>query len=221
MSTGLGTGPATVVLVSGSGTNLQALIDRVRQGRLPIRIEAVVSDVTDAFGLERARNAGIPALAVDYRAFPDRAAAERALAAALADIDPEIVILAGFMRILPDDIVQTYTGRMLNVHPSLLPKYRGLHTYERVLEAGDTWHGTTVHFVVPELDAGPSIIQYRVSVRPGDDEASLRERVQHGEYQIYPQAIGWLASGRLSLKDGAAWLDGAPLDEPVQVDETP
>lgn len=219
MSEGLGAGPTTAVLVSGSGTNLQAIIDRVQKGDLRIRLAAVLSDVPGAYGLERAQGAGIPTTAVNYQDFPDRPAAEQALGSELAAIDPEIVVLAGFMRILPDAIVATYQGRMLNVHPSLLPKFRGLHTYERVLEAGDAWHGTTVHFVVPELDAGPAIIQYRVAVRPADDAASLRARVQDGEYLIYPQAIGWLASGRLALRDGGAWLDGKPLTAPVQVDE--
>jgi phosphoribosylglycinamide formyltransferase-1 len=219
VSDGLGAGPATVVLVSGSGTNLQAIIDQVRNSHLRIRLAAVLSDVDDAYGLERARLAGIPTVAVNYRDFPDRPSAEQALGLELAAMDPEIVVLAGFMRILPDSVVTAYQGRMLNVHPSLLPKFRGLHTYERVLDAGDAWHGTTVHFVVPELDAGPAIIQYRVAVRPTDDAASLRERVQRGEYLVYPQAIGWLASGRLALRDGGAWLDDKPLATPVQVDE--
>lgn len=219
MSEGLGAGPATAVLVSGSGSNLQAIIDQVQDAQLRIRLAAVLSDVPDALGLARARDAGIPAVAVDYRGFADRPAAEQALAGELARVDAEIVVLAGFMRILPDPLVETYQGRMLNVHPSLLPKFRGLNTYERVLAAGDSWHGTTVHFVVPELDAGPGIIQYRVAVRSTDDAASLRARVQHGEYLVYPQAIGWLASGRLSLRDGAAWLDGKRLGAPVQIDE--
>lgn len=219
MSKGLGAGPSTAVLVSGGGTNLQAIIDQVQARNLRIRLACVISDVPDAYGLERAREAGIPALAVDYAAFDERRDAEAELARQLAELEPEIIVLAGFMRILPDAIVEAYEGRMLNVHPSLLPKYRGLRTYQRVLEAGDEWHGTTVHFVVPELDAGPSIIQYRVPVRPEDNEATLRERVQRGEYEVYPQALGWLASGRLSLRDGAAWLDGNRLDGPVLLDE--
>jgi phosphoribosylglycinamide formyltransferase-1 len=220
VTAGLGAGPATAILVSGGGTNLQAIINCVQENQLRARISCVLSDVPDAYGLERARAAGIPTVAVDYNAHENRAAAERELALQLKRQDPEIVVLAGFMRILPDTIVQTYHGRMLNVHPSLLPKYRGLHTYARVLEAGDAWHGATVHFVVPELDAGPSIIQYRVPVRPDDDEQSLRARVQKGEYQIYPQALGWLASGRLKLRDGLAWLDDNPLAEPVMVEES-
>ncbi|RMF95025.1 MAG: phosphoribosylglycinamide formyltransferase [Gammaproteobacteria bacterium] len=212
--------PARVaVLISGSGTNLQAILDAAAAGELPVTICGVLSDRPDAAGLERARRAGVPAIAVDYREHPDRAAAEAALGQQLDALAPDIVVLAGFMRILPDELVERYAGRMLNVHPSLLPKFRGLDTFRRVLEAGDAWHGSTVHFVVPELDAGPRIIRYRIAVRPGDTAASLKQRVQAGEYRIYPRAIRWLAEGRLALRDGAAWLDGRRLDEPVTVDE--
>ncbi|MDJ0928923.1 MAG: phosphoribosylglycinamide formyltransferase [Gammaproteobacteria bacterium] len=210
----------TAVLISGSGTNLQAIIDATAAGELPIDLCAVVSDQPAAFGLERARRADIPTITVDYRDHPDRSAAEAGLGDTLAELDPDIVVLAGFMRILPDDIVEHFRGRMLNVHPSLLPKFRGLHTFARVLEAGDAWHGSTVHFVVPELDSGPSIIQYRIAVRSDDDEASLKDRVQAGEYVIYPRAIGWLATGRVELKHDAAWLDGERLGTPVLVDES-
>lgn len=220
MKQGIGRGPSTVVLVSGSGTNLQAIIDRVTSGELGITLSAVISDVPDAFGLERARRAGITAIAIDYRSFPDRATAETELARQLDELDPEIVVLAGFMRILPAELVSRYAGRMLNVHPSLLPRHRGLNTYARVLEAGDDWHGSTVHFVVPELDAGPSILQYRVRVGPADDVPSLQQRVQQGEYEIYPRAIDWLATGRLQLRSGEAWLDGQALGEPERVLET-
>lgn len=220
MTQDIGHGPSTVVLVSGGGTNLQAIIDRVSNGELGITLTAVISDVPDAFALERARQAGIQALTIDYRRFPDRAAAETELARQLRDLAPEIIVLAGFMRILPADLVSSYAGRMLNVHPSLLPRHRGLNTYQRALEAGDDWHGSTVHFVVPELDAGPSIIQYRVRVGPTDDVPSLERRVQQGEYQIFPRAIDWLATGRLQLRSGEAWLDGQPLGEPERVLET-
>jgi phosphoribosylglycinamide formyltransferase-1 len=217
---GIGHGPSTVVLVSGGGTNLQAIIDQVTSGELGITLTAVISDVPDAFGLERARRAGIAAIAIDYRSFPDRPTAETELARQLDELAPEIIVLAGFMRILPAELVSSYVGRMLNVHPSLLPKHRGLNTYARVLDAGDDWHGSTVHFVVPELDAGPSIIQYRVRVGPADDVASLQQRVQQGEYEIYPRAIDWLATGRLQLRSGEAWLDGQALGEPERVLET-
>ena len=212
---GIGSGIRTVVLVSGGGTNLQAIINEVRSGEMAVNLCAVVSDRPGILGLDRADKAGIPTHVVNYPQFSQRADADRALAAKLAAIAPDLVVLAGFMRILPDELVQRYHGRMLNVHPSLLPKYRGLHTYRRAIEAGDSHHGSTVHFVTPELDAGPSIIQYRVPVHADETEASLSARVQQGEYLIYPRAIRWFADGRLRLKEGEIWLDGLPLTEPV------
>ena len=140
-------------------------------------------------------------------------------AAQLDRLKPDLVVLAGFMRILPRDLVEGYLGRMLNVHPSLLPKYPGLDTYARVLEAGDEWHGSTVHFVIPELDAGPGIIQYQVRMKPGDTERSLREKVQRGEHLIYPQAIRCLADGRVEFRAGRVWRDGAPAPGPLVVEE--
>lgn len=210
--------PRAVVLVSGDGSNLQAILDATRHGALDLVIAGVLSDRPGARALERARLAGIPAEAIDYAAAPDRAAFATRLAARIDALRPDFVILAGFMRILPDALVAAYAGRMLNVHPSLLPKYPGLHTYRRALAAGEREHGTTVHFVIPELDAGPGIIQFRVAVRPTDTEASLRERIQAGEHLIYPRAIAWLAAGRVMLRDGATWLDGERLAAPVVVD---
>jgi len=219
MTGGIGEGPRTVVLLSGSGTNLQAIIDRVEDGGLAVHLAAVVSDQPDAAGLARARRHGIPNIAVDYASRESRAAAEADLGQALARFSPELIVLAGFMRILPDDIVTAHAGRMLNIHPSLLPRYRGLNTYERVLAAGDDWHGSSVHFVIPELDAGPVIIQYRVRVRAEDTPESLAARVKAGEYLIYPRAIGWLAAGRVCLAGGRAELDGRLIDGPVIVEE--
>jgi phosphoribosylglycinamide formyltransferase-1 len=219
-SGGIGTGMRTVVMVSGGGTNLQAIINEVEAGALPVALTAVVSDRPGILSLERAERAGVPTRVVDYARIGARAASDAALAETLADIDPELVVLAGFMRILPDEIVAAHDGRMLNIHPSLLPKFRGLHTYRRALDAGERWHGSTVHFVTPELDAGPAIIQYRVAIGPDETETSLQARVQRGEYLIYPRAIGWFASGRLELRGDEAWLDGLPLAEPVIVDES-
>jgi phosphoribosylglycinamide formyltransferase-1 len=216
---GIGDGIRAVVLVSGGGTNLQAIINEIRSGELAINLCAVVSDRPGILGLDRADRASIPTHVVNYQHFASRAGADAALAAALAAIAPDLVVLAGFMRILPDAIVQQYHGRMLNIHPSLLPKYRGLHTYRRALEAGDSDHGSTVHFVTPELDAGPAIIQYRVPIHADETETSLAARVQQGEYLIYPQAIRWFADGRLRLKDDEVWLDGLPLAEPVVSNE--
>lgn len=211
--------PRVVVLVSGSGTNLQAMIDAVGRGELPVELAGVVSDRPGVRALERARAAGIGAWTVDYRASADREAFARELGDLLGRLAPGIVVLAGFMRILPAGLVGHYLGRMLNVHPSLLPKYPGLDTYGRVLAAGDAWHGSTVHFVTPELDAGPAIIQYRVRIGPGDTAETLRARVQRGEYLVYPRALGWLATGRLAWREGGAWLDGARLAAPVLVPE--
>jgi phosphoribosylglycinamide formyltransferase-1 len=134
----------------------------------------------------------------------------------LSDYQPQLVVLAGFMRILTPAFIGAFSGRMLNIHPSLLPSYRGLHTHRRVLEAGEKLHGVSVHFVTEELDGGPVIVQAEVPVMPGDDETTLSARVQRAEHRIYPQAIEWFARGRLLLKDGRAWLDGRPLETPLR-----
>ncbi len=211
----------TAVLVSGSGSNLQAIMDRRGAGELDVDLVGVVSDRPGAFALERAAGAGIPAIIVDYKAAGGREAFAAQLAARLDALRPDLIVLAGFMRILPADLVNRYRGRMLNVHPSLLPKYPGLDTYRRALEAGDAWHGSTVHYVTPDLDSGPAIIQYRVQIRAGDTGESLRGRVQKGEHLIYPKAIQWIAEGRVALRNGVVHLDGSPLPHPVLVDERP
>jgi phosphoribosylglycinamide formyltransferase-1 len=208
-----------VVLVSGDGSNLQAILDHAGAGSLDIRVVGVLSDRPGVRALERAASASVPALTVDFAAAGSRAAFSERLARALSDLKPDLLVLAGFMRILDTKLVEQYRGRMLNVHPSLLPKYPGLHTYQRALDAGEREHGATVHFVIPELDAGPGILQYRVPIRAGDTEASLRERVRLGEHLIYPRAIAWVASGRAVLEDGAVWLDGVRLAQPVVVEE--
>jgi phosphoribosylglycinamide formyltransferase-1 len=212
-------GPRTVVLVSGDGSNLQAILDHARSGALGIEVAGVISDRAGVRALARAAGAGVPAVTVDYAAAGSRPVFSARLAVALTELRPELLILAGFMRILDADLVDQYRGRMLNVHPSLLPKYPGLHTYQRALDAGDREHGATVHFVIPELDAGPGILQYRVRINPDDTVASLQERVRSGEHQIYPRAIAWLAAGRAVLRDGAVWLDGTRLERPVSVSE--
>jgi phosphoribosylglycinamide formyltransferase 1 len=211
--------PRAVVLVSGDGSNLQAILDQARPGSLGIDVVGVLSDRPGVRALARAEAAGVQALTVDYRAAGTRKEFDARLSGALRDLHPDLVILAGFMRILDPDVVESYRGRMLNVHPSLLPKYPGLHTYRRALEAGEQEHGATVHFVIPELDAGPGILQYRIPVIPGDTETSLRERVRAGEHLIYPRAIAWLAAGRAELRGDAVWLDGIRLARPVIVDE--
>ena len=212
-------GLRTVVLVSGNGSNLQAILDHTRTGKPGIEIVGVISDRPCVRALDRATHAGIPALTVDFAAAGSRAAFDARLASTLHELRPDLLVLAGCMRILDLGLVDQYRGRMLNVHPSLLPKYPGLHTYRRALDAGDKEHGSTVHFVIPELDSGPGILQYRVQIRAGDTEASLRERVRAGEHLIYPRVIAWYAAGRVALRNGAAWLDGERLTTPVVVDE--
>ena len=201
-----------VVLVSGHGSNLQAILDKAPA--LGIEVRAVVSDRPEAHALERARRAGVPAVVVPPREHPDREAYDQALTSAVETHAPGLVVLAGFMRILGPGFVQRFEGRLLNVHPSLLPKYRGLHTHRAALRAGDTRHGCSVHFVTHELDAGAVIAQAVVPVLPGDDEAALRVRVQGAEHVIYPEVIGWFAAGRLGLREGQAVLDGALLEIP-------
>jgi phosphoribosylglycinamide formyltransferase 1 len=203
------------VLVSGFGSNLQALIDAARTGRLNAEFRLVASDRPDAYGLERARQAGIATGCLPPQSYPDRAAWNAALGALLKGSGAELAVLAGFMRILAPELVQDWRGRMLNIHPSLLPRYRGLHTHRRALQAGDRVHGVSVHFVTEELDGGPVVLQARVPVSPGDDEQSLARRVLAREHEIYPQVVGWIAEGRLRWYDDGPWLDGRRLTEPV------
>lgn len=207
------------VLISGEGSNLQALIDAQRAGSLGGRIAVVVSNKGGARGLERARNAGIEGLHVPAVRGQPRAEYDAALAAALAPHAPDLIVLAGFMRVLGPELVAAFEGRILNIHPSLLPKFPGLDTHARVLEAGERWHGATVHFVTAELDAGPAIIQYRLPIRADDTPESLQQRVHVGEHIILPRAVNWFATGRLSLSGGSVMLDGRALLEPVSIDE--
>ena len=208
----------TAVLISGSGTNLQAFIDRVSAGQSPLELSVVFSNRPGAYGLERARSAGIDTACVEHGEFSSREAFDRSVAAKLDEWQPGLLILAGFMRILSPWFVDHYEGRILNIHPALLPLYPGLDTHERVLAAGDERHGSTVHFVSAELDGGPRILQGRIMVRPTTDPGELMQRVQAVEHQIYPEAAGWFADGRLEYRDGAAWLDGAQLTEPEILD---
>ncbi len=208
------------VLISGRGSNMLALAHATRDGRIDGRIAAVISDRADAAGLEAARSLGLPASVMAPDRGEGRDAYGRRLAAALAASGAGLVALAGFMRILDGEFVRAWEGRLLNIHPALLPAYRGLHTHRRALDAGETHHGCTVHFVVEELDAGPPVIQGRLALRPGEDEAALSARVQRLEHIIYPRAVGWFAAGRLECRDGAAWLDGRPAGPAVVEEET-
>ena len=206
-----------VALVSGRGSNLRNIVERARAGDLPVEVRAVVSDKDDAGAITWARAQGIECATLPPRAFPDRERYDAALSALVGGYEPDLVLMAGFMRILGPAFVDRFEGRCLNIHPSLLPKYRGLHTHRQVLEAGDRVHGASVHFVTRELDGGPVVIQARVPVRDDDDEATLAARVLEQEHRIYPEAVDWFAAGRLRFQDGAAWLDGRRLDAPVQM----
>ncbi|VAX14093.1 Phosphoribosylglycinamide formyltransferase [hydrothermal vent metagenome] len=195
-----------VVLISGNGSNLQAIIDAIRAG-LPAEIRAVISNRPQAYGLNRAREAGIPAEVIDHHDYPSREAFDQALMARIDHYRPELVVLAGFMRILTDEFVKHYLGRMINIHPSLLPRYQGLNTHQRVLDAGDEIHGVSVHFVTPELDAGPVIRQAEIPVHINDDADTLAQRIHEQEHIIYPQVIRWFAEGRLRLQGNSVLLD--------------
>ncbi|HHQ6625309.1 phosphoribosylglycinamide formyltransferase [Serratia sp. JSRIV002] len=200
-----------VVLVSGQGSNLQALIDACQQGRIAATIVAVLSNNAQAYGLQRAEEAGIAAQALDAKSFADREAFDAALAQAIDQYQPDLVVLAGYMRILSNAFVQRYAGRMLNIHPSLLPKYPGLHTHRQAIDNGDAEHGTSIHFVTEQLDGGPVILQAKVPIFPGDEEDEVIERVQTQEHTIYPLVVSWFIEGRLAMRDNAAWLDGERL----------
>ncbi|HEY1847142.1 MAG TPA: phosphoribosylglycinamide formyltransferase [Buttiauxella sp.] len=200
-----------VVLISGNGSNLQAMIDACKTKKINGTLAAVFSNKADAFGLERAAEAGIPGHALSASQFADRAAFDRQLMHEIDAYAPDVVVLAGYMRILSPEFVAHYSGRLLNIHPSLLPKYPGLHTHRQALDNGDTEHGTSVHFVTDELDGGPVILQAKVPVFEGDDEDEITARVQHQEHAIYPLAVSWFIEGRLAMRGNAAWLDGKEL----------
>ncbi|EMH4162525.1 phosphoribosylglycinamide formyltransferase [Pluralibacter gergoviae] len=200
-----------VVLISGNGSNLQAMIDACAQERINGTLRAVFSNKAGAYGLERAREAGIAARALSAADFDSREAFDLRLMQEIDAYAPDVVVLAGYMRILSPAFVANYRGRLLNIHPSLLPKYPGLHTHRQALANGDREHGTSVHFVTEELDGGPVILQAKIPVFEGDNEEDIAARVQHQEHAIYPLVVGWFLEGRLTMKEGRAWLDGQPL----------
>jgi len=197
-----------VVLVSGSGSNLQALIDDCQKSQSPAQIVAVLANRQQAYGLERAKAAGIANEWVDHRAFADRERFEQALIERIDNYSPDLVVLAGFMRVLTADFVCHYAGRLLNIHPSLLPLYKGLHTHQRALDAGDSEHGCSVHFVTEALDGGPLIVQAKVPVKAADTVETLAARVLQQEHRIYPQVVRWFAENRLKLQGDKVLLDG-------------
>ena len=198
-----------VVLISGNGNNLQALIDASSDSGYTI--SHVISNNPDAFGLERAERCGISSTVLDHRDFGTRSEFDSALKQAIDDQSPDLVALAGFMRILGPEIVKNFSGRMLNIHPSLLPKYPGINTHQRVLDAGDHEHGATVHFVTEELDGGPLVAQGRIPVSANETAQELAARVLIREQQLYPTVVSWFASGRLCLQQDQIVMDGAKL----------
>lgn len=202
-----------VVLVSGNGSNLQAIIDHFSDKQALASITAVISNEPDAFALERAKQAGIDGVSLSHREFASRAEYDLALAAQIDRYHPDLVVLAGFMRILTEEFVLKYHGKMLNIHPSLLPKYKGLHTHQKAIDAGDEEHGMSVHFVTPDLDGGPIIIQAKVPVFHDDSAAELAQRVQEQERSIYPLVVNWFCQNRLQMVNNKAVMDGKTLPD--------
>jgi phosphoribosylglycinamide formyltransferase-1 len=200
-----------VVLVSGNGTNLQAVIDACETKISAGKVTAVFSNKGDAYALERAEKAGAAAVFIDPKLFETRDAFDRALMQQIDEYAPDLVILAGYMRILSSEFVRHYLGRMINIHPSLLPKYPGLNTYQRAILAGDGEHGTSVHFVTEQLDGGPVILQAKVPIHDDDTIESLTRKVQAEEHRIYPLVAQWFVEERVEMRDGKAWLDGESL----------
>ncbi|MGM0517791.1 MAG: phosphoribosylglycinamide formyltransferase [Pseudomonadota bacterium] len=201
-----------VVLASGNGSNFQAIIDACEAGRLDAEVVRLIVNRPGAYALERARKHGIPADVIDHKDYADREAFDAALAEAVEAARPDWIIMAGFMRILTDGFVDRFRGRLINIHPSLLPKYPGMNTHARALEAGDREHGATVHFVTPTVDAGPPIVQGRLTIRPDDDVDSLKQRIHGIEHRIYPLAIDWLIRGKVDFDHASTRTTPAVVD---------
>jgi len=201
------------VLISGNGSNLQAIIDEVAAKRLNATITGVISNRPGAYGLERASQAGIESVCLDHTTFEDRDSYDSALKEQIEAFGADCVVLAGFMRILTPEFVNHFSGKLVNIHPSLLPKYKGLNTHQRAIDNGDKEHGVSVHFVTPELDGGPVIIQSRVPVFEDDSASDLAERVQEQERRIYPLVLSWFSAGRLMMRNNKAVLDDQELPE--------
>lgn len=195
------------VIASGAGSNMEAIAEACETGAIVATIGLVICNVPGAGVLDRAAARSLPLCCIDHREFANRETFEEAMLAALHEANIDIVVLAGFMRILTDRFIREFYGSLLNIHPSLLPKYPGLNTHQRALDAGDRVAGATVHFVTPELDAGPAILQAPVEIRWDDDARSLAARVQDQEHRIYPLAVGWCVEGKVRLRDGHVWKD--------------
>jgi phosphoribosylglycinamide formyltransferase 1 len=204
-----------VVLISGGGSNLQAIIDAINNHELDAEIKAVISNKADAFGLERAKKADIKTYVVDHKSYPDRLSFDRAMMQIIDPLIPDLVILAGFMRILSDVFIDHYRHRLINIHPSLLPKYKGLNTHQQAIDNHDSVHGASVHYVSHELDSGPIVIQSEIPVLADDDAVSLAARVLKQEHKIYPLVIKLHTQGRLRFDKDQLKLDNKPLTEPL------
>lgn len=204
-----------VVLVSGSGSNLQAIIDASLHADSGYRVSAVISNKTDAYGLKRAENHGIPSHVIEHKSFDSREAFDQSLIQAIDQYQPKLVVLAGFMRILTPVFVTRYSGFLLNIHPSLLPKYQGLNTHQRALDAGDKRHGVSIHFVTEELDGGPVIMQSCVDINEQDNAESLQKKIHTREHLIYPLTIKWFCEQRVYLKNDIVYFDDQKLDKPL------
>ncbi len=203
------------VLISGNGSNLQAIIDAFREHKHNIEISVVISNRNDAFGLERARHAGITTECINHRNFMDRDNFDCQLQRSIESYQPDLVVLAGFMRILTPEFVRHFAGKMINIHPSLLPEFRGLHTHQRAIDAKKKEHGVSIHYVTENLDGGPIILQARVPITVNDTVDTLSARVQEKEHKIYPLVIQWIAEGRLSLLHNKVFLDENELTQPL------
>jgi len=205
-----------VVLISGGGSNLQSFIDQIESNDLGLQIDLVISNIETAYGLERAANAGIKTACIKHTDYDSRLEFDQALIEHIDLAEPDIVILAGFMRILTEEFVQHYQHRLVNIHPSLLPKYPGTNTHQRAINAGDEWHGASIHFVVPEVDAGPIILQGQLKIQDSDTAQSLQQRLLKVEHQIYPLAVKWFVEGRLTVRNDIVLLDGETSAEQLQ-----
>lgn len=204
------------VLASGNGSNLQALIDAWQQGKIQGEFVGVISNVPGAYALERAKRAGIRQQLIDHRLYENREKFEMAITQTLQSWQADVIILAGFMRVLTAGFVNRFSGQLINIHPSLLPAYKGLNTHQRVLNTGDRYHGCTVHFVTPELDSGAAIAQSILTVSHHDTAVSLSSKVHVLEHELYPRIVSWIAAGRVALLGNQAYLDGQALPEPVR-----
>lgn len=205
--------PSIVILISGSGSNLQAIIDAVAEDKIHAQISAVISNRPDVLGLKRAQDAGINTIVIDHTTFAERQQFDAALAKQIAELNPDLIVLAGFMRILPEAFIEQYEDRILNIHPSLLPEFKGMHTHRRALETGRKKHGASVHFVSNELDSGPVILQAQIAVLDDDNEATLAKRVLEQEHIIYPLAIQWFVAGRVRLADNQVYFENKPVNK--------